>query len=545
MKAVRVPVSPAARTAALVIGASLTLAACGGSSHHTPASSAIVPKQAVKSALPQRAVVHFASDQAVNRPVSSAHVDGKVIAAIPFNPATDGFSFQNYGFIAGTDVGAQAMQDLFGDVVCASGTAASCTLTPVAQQWAAQAAAAEAGGHCYGFSMTALRFFTHNLNPTTFGANTVYALGLSPPLQQTIAADWATQVLTDVQREQLTFTPTQMINQLEQNLASATATRYTLDLTNGVDGSGFEGHAITPIGVSNLGNGQYEILVYDNNYPGTTRVVDIDTSANTWRYTVAVNPNQPAVVWSGQGSTNELGLVPVTSTEHTHPCPFCSATSAGAPETVALGGNPVAHAHLLITTGDGRKLGYVRGRLVNQIKGARIIRPELNAIWQTSAEPVYQLPAGEKLAVTLSGGDPTGQDPAQIIVTGPGYGATVADLKPISGSVTQVTVQPSGATLAVRQTGTKATPTLQLAHGKGRSGDLVEVSPRALATGNQLSVALPASGSGIHVSTSDARTPVALSIHAVGPQGTKTKTTNVAVPAGQSTTVSTGLISLG
>lgn len=530
------------RAAAALLAAG-ALTACGGSSHHTKVT--IVPRGKVKSALPQRAVLHFASDQAVTKAVSSAHVSGKIVASIPFDPAINGFSFQNYGFIAGTELGAQAMRQLFGDVVCATTPSDSCTLTPAAQQWAAQITAAMAGGHCYGFSMTALRFFDHNLDPAAFGASNVYSLGFSASLQQTIAADWATQALTDVNQRLQQFTPAGMVQALEKDLSNPNGQYYTLVLANGQSGAGYEGHAITPIGIANAGNGQYEILVYDNNYPGTTRAVQVDTNSNTWRYLVEVNPSAGSLVWTGQGQSNPLGLVPVSTAQEKHPCPFCGGAGVTGRETISLGGNPVAHAHLLIKASGGRELGYIHGRFYSRFPGATVLHPSLNAIWKTSPEPIYQIPAGVRVSVTLSGGDPTGRDAAQIGVTGPGFGETVANLVPTAGSTTTVSLLPGGTSLAVRQTAAKAVPSLQLARDRGRKGKLIVVTPHRLASGSQLSVGLPASGQGLHVSSTGARIPVHISVKAVGPQGTKTRHSNLAVAAGQSKTVSTGPVLVG
>ncbi len=532
------------RLVAAAVMTAAALAACGGASHH--AKVTLVPKGEVKSALPQRATaLHFASDEPVTGAVSSADISGKIVASIPFDPAVNGFAFQNYGFIAGTELGTQAMRELFGNVVCATAPSDSCTLTPAAQQWAAQVTAAMAGGHCYGFSMTALRFFDHNLDPSTFGGSDVYGLGLSASLQQTIAADWATQALSDVDAQWQQYTPAGIVKALEQHFANPSSGYYTLLMSNGQSGAGEEGHAITPIGIADGGSGHFQILVYDNNYPGTTRAVDIDTNANNWQYTVSVNPSAGSEVWSGQGEGNPLELVPVSTTEHSHPCPFCNAVGTTGRETISLGGNPVAHAHLLIKASGGREIGFVHRRFYNHFPGATVLRPSLNSIWKTSPEPIYEIPAGVKVTVTLSGGDPNGLDAAQIGITGPGFGETVADLVPTSRSATAVTVPSGGTSLAITQTGASTSPSLQLARDHGRNGKLVVVTPKRLAAGSRLSVVLPSSGQGLHVHSAGASIPVQITVNAVGPQGTKTTSSSLALGAGQSKTVSTGPVLIG
>ncbi|PZS34362.1 MAG: hypothetical protein DLM61_03740 [Pseudonocardiales bacterium] len=520
------------------------VAACGGSTHH--------PSHAQRSptrALPQRAHVVFASDTgAALGNVSSAHVAGKVISSLGFDPSRDGFSFQNYGFIAGNELDAHAMRELFGDVVCATAPSDTCTLTPAAAQWAQQTAEAMVGGHCFGFSMTALRFFKHNLSPSTYGASIPYSLGLSPELQSEIAYGWATQVVPAVQQAELVGQPSAVVKFLARAMRNPSGEVYSLGLYNGPPSDPQrEGHAVTPTGIASLGNGKYAILLYDNNKPGTTQAMLVDAKAETWQYLVATNPSQPNAVWSGQGTANELALAPLSSILHQQQCPFCSAAGRTGVTTISLGGNPVAHAHLLITTSDGRRLGYVGHRFVNQIKGARVIRPALNQIWKATPEPVYVVPANDQVKITLSGGNPTGSDAAQVHVSGPGFGATVARLMPRAGAQAEITLTPGGAKLSLRLSGAPGSaPTLQLARDQGRKGNLVTVAPTRLKAGTKLSVGLRPTSHRVSVTSSQASSPVAVTLRSVGPQGIKTvQKQNVAVHAGQPTTLSLGLIRVG
>jgi hypothetical protein len=476
-------------------------------------------------------------------------VTGTIIASNGFDPARDGFSFQNYGFIAGTELDQHAMRELFGDQVCATSPSDSCTLTPAAQQWAQQVAEAMVGGHCYGFSMTALRFFIHNLSPSQFGGTSVYSLSLSPSLQSEIAEGWASQVVPAVQHATLFGQPSAVVAFLAKSMSSHSPQEYTLGMYSGPAGSGNrEGHAVTPTGIANLGGGRYAILIYDNNKPGTTQAVFVDTNSETWSYQVAINPSQPNAVWSGQGTSNELDAVPVSAILQSHPCPFCSGQGTIGTDTISLGGNPVQHAHLLITTSDGRRLGYIGNRFVNEIRGARVINPALNEIWKASPEPIYLVPSSDRLALTLQGGNPTGTDAAQVHITGPGFGATVAKLVPSSSSHAEINVGEGGSHLSVRLVGTtpRQSPTLQLARDQGRRGNVVSVTPSALRAGDELTVGLSPESRQVSVTSSGATLPVSMTLSSVGPQGTKTiQNGSVGVTAGQQTTLTLGLIKIG
>ena len=73
-------------------------------------------------------------------------------------------------------------------------------LSPSGQHWMDQVNASMANGHCMGFSVTALRFFTQNLSPRGFGAATTFGLPVqgNTRLQSLIAEDFAYQDLPAV-----------------------------------------------------------------------------------------------------------------------------------------------------------------------------------------------------------------------------------------------------------------------------------------------------------------------------------------------------------
>ena len=182
-------------------GAALALAACGGSGPSSPHhGKAVLKPHPGGGAVPSQAAAHpFASDQPFAASgLASAPTSGKIIDYIGFDPSRDGFSFQNYGFIAGADLDARAMRELFGDQVCAGTPSDSCTLTPAAEQWAQSAGASSFGGHCFGFATTALRFFRHEPSASAFGAATTYQVPFTRTLQSEIEADFVTQLLPPV-----------------------------------------------------------------------------------------------------------------------------------------------------------------------------------------------------------------------------------------------------------------------------------------------------------------------------------------------------------
>jgi len=508
----------------LPIAIAVTIAGCGSSSHrHT----VVAAKQ----------LAPYANDRsAVTGHVVAARDTGTVVASLGFELGRDGFSFENYGFIAGVEIDQHAMRELFGNGVCAGAASDSCTLTPAAQQWAAQTDAAMAGGHCFGFSVTALRFFTHRLDPTQFGGPTTFSLQFSPQLQSELAYGWSMQELAAVRRADIADTPTRTIQFLEKALADHGGEVYTIGIFK-PDGS--DGHAVTPIAVENLGGGQYQIDIYDNNYPDTPRAISVNTTNDSWSYNAAPNPGDPAGVYSGQGTTNPMNLEPLTAGLGAQPCPFCGTAGASRQGMlrISLGGNPVNHGHLLITTAGGKRIGYVGGRFVNDIPSAGVFQPYLNQDWNAQPEPIYEVPAGGPVEVALDGGNATGTDAASVYVTGPGFGATVADLKPAAGFDDRITVGAGGSGLALHaSTGTSGPgPTMQLARNLGASGSELTATPQSLTAGASLGIALMAASHRLSVTSSGTATtgPVALSLRRVGPAGVHTEHSTVVLGNGQ------------
>lgn len=507
----------------------LAAAGCGGASSHHPVHG-----------LPAAARVVYPSDAPLRAAPATVQSGGTVVASLPFIPSKDGFSFQNYGFIAGGDLDAHVMRELFGDAVCAGLPSDSCTLTPAAQNWAEQAAAGASGGHCYGFSMTALRFYEHNLNPQDFGGSSTYSLPFTHALQDEIAAAWSTYGLSPAQNALRVYTPDQMVSTLEFALAHPSLGLYTLTIWDADLPKRHAGHSVTPIGVKDLGGGRYQILIYDNNHPGMTEAISVDEHRDSWSYLVATTPAAPDGVWRGTGTSNEMNLIPVSTVTQRQPCPFCSWSRT---VTVSVGGNPDEHGHLLITTSDGRRLGYLNGRFVNEILGARIVIPPLNQIWRAAPEPLYQIPSNDRFTVTLQGAGATGRDVASVYVSGPGFGATAGNLLPGPSSSYQLAVAPGQLQLRVLGSAATEQPTLQLASNQQR----LTVSPRSLSPGLALAVRLSSAGRILlSASGTGTSTPLSLALQTVRSSGSRTVAKSVPpLSSGRQATFSSGLSRIG
>jgi hypothetical protein len=393
-----------------------------------------------------------------------------VVVVSGFRPLRNGYAFPNYGAEPGVpNLGSDEMRQLFGNGVCAGFVGGLCVLSPPALAWMQQENAAMADGHCVGFSVTALFFYSRLSNPQQFGAPAVPGLKITSNqlLAREIAYGYVFQVLDSVRRAEISGSPREVLSRLTSALRTSSEL-YTLGITE-PDGTG--GHAVTPYEIERLRPNHYAILVYDNNYPRTTRTVLVNTKTDTWSFKAAPTPNQPGSLYTGDATTHSLFLLPTRPGLGVQPCPFCS-TNTPAPaaagtasagrraasyETIRLQtAGPVA-GHLVITGAHGRRVGFVHGRLLDQIPGARIISLFVGGTrtWLDHVEPEYELPTGQAYRIELSGRataaarpGPAVSSQVSVTVLEPGFLASVQRITLHSGQRDLIELPADGHTIA-------------------------------------------------------------------------------------------------
>jgi hypothetical protein len=352
---------------------------------------------------------------------------GKIAADSGFRPKVNGFSFENYG--AGkADLSANEVRLLFGSRACMFvKKSGACVLTPPGEAWLKQQNRQMNAGHCTGMSVLSLLLFRHQFPP--FGSRT-YKLRLrgNVRLQRAIAYAFAWQVLPSVIDETVGGTPDEIVEKLISALRKRGGETYGLVFYK----PGYEGgHEVTPYAVEDRGRGRYDVRVYDNNWPGETRRLHINTRNKTWSYEF-----EPGDVYRGNAGTKTLFLSPTMPGLGVHQCPFCSGRVQG--EThfneLRLEGNPSNHAHLLITDDQGRRIGYLGSRFVNEIPGASAVRPR-TAMGGAREEPVYRIPAQLNLTVTIDGRGLRVADTEYLSMIGPGRDAAIDNLRVRPGDV--------------------------------------------------------------------------------------------------------------
>lgn len=262
---------------------------------------------------------------------------GTLIASSGFVLGNDSFSFVNYGSSTGdgwqlvqydaylsrqqlpytlVNLTSAQMISLFGSQsVCMgqSGPSSSgCTLTPVANDWMQSVNRNMTGGHCFGMATTAAQLFNGQIQQSAFGSSgPIGSIRFASPATANIAQAFATQFIVPVPTS---WTAQQAVQTLYSALKPG-AEPYVLSMNDTSGG----GHAIAPIALYSKGNNQYDIAVYDNNYPQQTRAIHADTAANTLSYELF-----PGTMLAG----NMIGLTPVSTLLGPYPCQFCQGATS-------------------------------------------------------------------------------------------------------------------------------------------------------------------------------------------------------------------------
>ena len=487
----------------------------------------------------------------------TATASAATVADDGFRPNPNGFSFENYGNDQGYEnLTSVEMQKLFGRGVCAnsgktvindpaptpesqtpgkstggsgstsgsSGSASGpaftaaaepqpCNLTPPAEQWMTQQNNGMKGGHCQGMAVLAERLFKDQF--PRFGGGPVfgYTIQGNPSLQHAIAYAFVSQVLDSVVTGRIKGTPNDILDKLRSSLTPSNNETYTLGIYK-PDGSG--GHAITPFSVDDLGGGKFAVNVYDNNYPNETRQVTFDSTANTWSYNAAINPNVAPELYTGSATTGNIELDPTTPGIGVQPCPFCQSAGAARDaaaaklDLVQLVGNLHYHAHLVITDGPGHRVGVINGTIVNTFPGAQV-QPTLQTNdYSETQEPAYLVPS-RNIAMTVDGSALRRRDTETLSNVGPGQDVAVQNLE----------IGP-GQKDVVRLLGGVDNLTFTAARGKSSGSPVLRIG----SDGTKVDVALTLKlvnvkpGSAVHVKLSPAKQQITFS--ATGNRGTAT-----------------------
>ena len=280
-----------------------------------------------------------------------------LVADLNFRPETDGFNFSNYGPGA-RGLTPEEIRRMFGDGVCINSADGKCNLGPIGTYWMEFINSLMDGGHCMGMATLSLLFFEGFSDPSQFGARSTHDLILdgNEPLQREIAYWFAMQAVDPARSSKIEAPPNDILDILGNSMADGDRSlKYTMSISR-PDGSG--GHAVMPFSIVSFGNGTYWIMVYDNNIPDLPIPVAVDTRTNTWTSPIYEG-------FGGDAINQSLNLYPIGSQLSTQDCPFCMDSNITYCNIWTIG-----PARLLIEDAKGRRLGFVDGKLINEIPGA-------------------------------------------------------------------------------------------------------------------------------------------------------------------------------
>ena len=241
---------------------------------------------------------------------SQAWAQGQVVADSGFRPKPNGFAFENWGGqkYPYSKITPDDAVLLFGDQVCARKQGDTCVPTPGAKMWIEQMNKSTEGGHCEGMAALSAAFFVKQETVDEFGAKQPFALKPDDEwLMRTISTYYSTQALDPVQSA-TSATRKWSLQQIVDQLAKSMKAGNDYPTLGIYDQGG--GHAITPYKIELTAPKQYRIYIYDNNYPGAERFIDVDTGNNRWIYTgAALNPAEAASAWKGSAGAMDVTLL--------------------------------------------------------------------------------------------------------------------------------------------------------------------------------------------------------------------------------------------
>ena len=332
----------------------------------------------------------------------ASRADAAVVAANGFTSEANGYSFANYGN-AGDPVNLTTSDvvRLFGRGVCVNAKG-DCLLTPEAEAWMEAESYAMSDGHCYGMATSSQLFFQDRKglpSQSAFGAPTTPELSFDDrKLQAWIAYLWTLQDIPAVAATKVDETPAKVVKTLEAEFEKG-GSDYVLTIF-GKQG----GHAITPIAIEDDGGGKRRIAVYDNNWPGQTRYVHVDTKTQRWSYQLG-----QGLTWKGTAKSRTLALEDPTAGLGHQPCYICARNGAAGPGkrlTLQLTGDDRRgeHGPLTVTDQRGRSAGFDGSRTFNDIRGARVRLPMTSPL-RDAPPATIELPSRNAYRVVLERGD--------------------------------------------------------------------------------------------------------------------------------------------
>ena len=262
------------------------------------------------------AALLFASCGGASNPPLEAAVSVVAVenasSSLGFDVNRHGWFFENYEASKPQLFGVTDAVALFGDAAVCVEISGACTPTAAAAEWIDMVASAMEYGVCEGLTIASVDRFLVGAAPETG------SLVLTSELERQIARLFATQFLNDVivaTKEWRDQSVMDIVSELQASLADPFAEQYTLGVY-----SKFGGHSVLPYAVDLDSQGRGVIFVYDPNWPGEKRYIEVDTQANRWRFSYfAADQVTDPEAWTGGNGLIDLTPLSVREAPFSEP----------------------------------------------------------------------------------------------------------------------------------------------------------------------------------------------------------------------------------
>ena len=228
-------------------------------------------------------------------------------------PLTDGLSFPNFpASVSAETFDVNDLVAMFAGGACVGGNVDPCVPTAEAAAWARMVNQARASGHCEGLVVQAASRFASAVDPKTVD------LPNEGEVTHGIFRAFATQFLPETQADTDSWAEKslrQIVNGLVESFKTGTA-QYAMGLYTEKGG-----HAVLPYAIDFTDSDHAVVQVYDSNWPGKNRYVEIDLAKKEWRFSFSgKDPANDPKAWTGGE-----GYLDLTSLEAraSGTCPFC------------------------------------------------------------------------------------------------------------------------------------------------------------------------------------------------------------------------------
>ena len=237
--------------------------------------------------------------------------------ATELRPTPHGYSFANFAASASPEeFVADDLVKMFGAEACAGGVTIPCDPIAEAAAWARMVNQARSSGHCEGIVVEASQRFDLSLMPPTVD------LVNEGEVTHEIIRTFATQFLPEVQEETIDWgkqSLKKIIGELIESFKTGKA-KYSMGLYTDQGG-----HAVLPYAIEFPTAESARIQLYDSNWPGKNRFVDVDLKTEQWTFSFSgPDPENDPNAWTGG-----KGYMDLTSldTRGNSTCPFCASKS--------------------------------------------------------------------------------------------------------------------------------------------------------------------------------------------------------------------------